>query len=296
MKKVILVTAMILLATSSIYAQERNEGCKQQKVYIPEKGDWALGFNASPILSYLGNLFNGNTANNINLNQIGGAITSDGEFTNSDEWLKPVLSINLKYMLSDKIGLRANLGLNFKHNSSTQYVTDDEAKMVDPISQAKVVDNIINNTSGACVSVGMEYRLGKRRVQGVFGGNYLIGGGDIVNKYRYGNEMTDINRKPTTHSGSNSSRSLVNRVGNFYTGVSAFAGFEWFVAPKVALGAEVSLAAIYCFKQQRYNKTESFDAALNKTVVKTNTTTPPSHNFVLGTDTIGGNINLNFYF
>ena len=299
MKKIFLVIIASLFASSALALstdREQKEATKQPKVYIPEKGDWALGFNAAPILSYLGNLFNGNTANNFNPKQIGGAITTNGVFTNDDEWLKPIISLNSKYMISDKVGIRANIGLNVKKGSSTVYVTDDEAINFDPLSQSKVVDNTITRSSGACVSIGAEYRVGKRRVQGVFGGNYIIGGGDIVTEYIYGNKMTSLNQQPTTYSGSTSSRPLINHVGNFYTGLSAFAGFEWFVAPKIALGAEVSLAAIYCYKQQRYNKSESFDSTLNDVCVKTNITTPPSHNFSLGTDSISGTINLNFYF
>ena len=300
MKKFLLVIIATFLATTYVYAQnstqEHSGITKQQKVYTPEKGDWALGFNAAPVLSYLGNLFNGNTDNNINLKQIGGAITSDGVFTNDSEWLKPVISLNLKYMISDKIGIRANVGLNLKRGSSTYYVADDEAQKTDPLSESKVVDNMITRSSGACFSVGAEYRVGKRRIQGVFGGNYIIGGGDIVSKCVYGNEMTNLNQQPSTFSGSTSSRSLKNRVGNFYTGVSAFAGFEWFVAPKIGLGAEISFSALYCYKQQRYNESESFNSTLNAVIIKTDITSPPSHNFSLGTDTIGGSINLNFYF
>ncbi len=300
MKKILLVIIVTLFTTSYVYAQgatqEQIGVVKQQKIYLPEKGDWAVGFNAAPILSYVGNLFNGTSGNNLNPNQLGGTITTDGVFTDDSEWLKPVISLNLKYMISDKVGIRANLGLNFKKNSATQYVVDDEALAIDPLSQSKVVDNIIKRSSGACFSAGVEYRIGKRRVQGIFGGSYIIGGGDITTKNVYGNAMTDINQRPTTATGSSSSRTLKNRVGNLYTGLSAFVGFEWFVAPKIALGAEVSLSALYCYKQQRYNETESFDKTFNTVVVNTNITTPPSHNFAIGTDTIGGTLNLNFYF
>ena len=108
--------------------------------------------------------------------------------------------------------------------------------------------------------------------------------------------MTEANQVPTTSSGSNNSRTLLSREGNFYTGVLAFAGFEWFVAPQIGLGAEMSVGAIYCYKQQKNNKTELFDTYLNKVVERTNITTPPSHHFVFGTDAIDVKLNLNFYF
>ena len=296
MKRFLLITISFLFVSSSLFAQEQSAEPKQKNVFLPEKGDWALGFNAAPILSYIGNLFNGNSNNTFNAQEFGGVIASDGVFTSSSEWLKPIISLNAKYMLSDNLGIRANVGFNFKTTNNTSYVKDDEAVIVDPASQAKVIDKTKINSSGACIGIGVEYRVGKRRIQGVFGGSYIVGGGDIVTKYNYGNTMTEANQVPTTFSGASSSRPLLSRVGNFYTGLSASVGFEWFVAPKIGLGAEMSIAAIYCYKQQKNNQTELFDTYLNKVVVRTNITTPPSHQFILGTDAIDAKLNLNFYF
>ena len=56
MKRYILLLTLCVLTFVNVKAQD------EKKVYLPEQGDIAIGFDAAPVLNYVGNLFN-NTAN-----------------------------------------------------------------------------------------------------------------------------------------------------------------------------------------------------------------------------------------
>lgn len=63
MKKIALIFSAVALMNASAEAQELKS--KKGENYLPEKGDWSIGFNADGIFSYIGNAFNGNVDNDI---------------------------------------------------------------------------------------------------------------------------------------------------------------------------------------------------------------------------------------
>ncbi|NQX97221.1 MAG: hypothetical protein HRT73_04970 [Flavobacteriales bacterium] len=65
MKKKVLFVASLFLATAT-FAQDGLTS-KKGEAYLPEAGDWALGFDANPFLNYAGNMFNGSLNNTLNL-------------------------------------------------------------------------------------------------------------------------------------------------------------------------------------------------------------------------------------
>ena len=75
---------------------------KAAKQYLPEAGDWAIGVNVIPLLKHIG-------GNNNDTFGGGSSFTKD----NSDFNLIPDVSILAKYMLTDNIALRANVGFMF---------------------------------------------------------------------------------------------------------------------------------------------------------------------------------------
>ena len=65
MKKKVLFVASLFLATAT-FAQDGLTS-KKGEAYLPEAGDWALGFDANPFLNYAGNMFNGSLNNTLKL-------------------------------------------------------------------------------------------------------------------------------------------------------------------------------------------------------------------------------------
>ena len=61
-RKALFVAALVGLG-SFANAQTTQVTNEAGYVVTPEAGDWAIGFNASPLFNYVGNAFNGSTGN-----------------------------------------------------------------------------------------------------------------------------------------------------------------------------------------------------------------------------------------
>ena len=294
MKKLLIIMVCLLPLTGA-NAQEK----KCEKDYLPKQGDWAIGIDVVPILKYIGNAFNGNTSNNIE--HLGGTpfIKGNSYFNNG---LMPDVSISGKYLLTDEWALRANLGLMIRSENWREYTADDKALAANPLGDEKVIDKAHLMKNGMSLSLGAEYRKGTKRVQGVFGAGVLFAYQKNKTNYTWGNEMTMINQQPSANSvwgGYSNGYRLLEKFGDastFYTGITGSAGIEWFVAPKISLGAEVNLTAYYVFQSKQYTKSEGYNAALNKIEQRTDLTSPGDRSFVLGTESLGGSLNMTFYF
>ena len=68
MKRKVLFVASLFLATAT-FAQDGLTS-KKGEAYLPEAGDWSIGFDAGALTSYAGNMFNGTDGQN--------ALTSGG--------------------------------------------------------------------------------------------------------------------------------------------------------------------------------------------------------------------------
>lgn len=295
MKKVIILIITGIVSAGVMSAQD---GARPDRVYVPESGDFAIGFDASPLFRYVGNLFNGNTANTFT-GLAGTPFTSNYDYFQSD--IMPAVSIMAKYMLTDEFALRANVGLLVRSASDRYFAADDAALLDNPLSEAKVTDVLTTNRTGVSLMLGGEYRLGKRRVQGVFGFGVLFAMQNLGEKYKYGNALTSVNQNPSTGiqgSVSDGYRTLkhANSGASYYTGLTGSAGVEWFVAPKISIGAEVNLSAYYMFGSQEYTVSEGYNAALGKVETRTDILSPGDRQFVLGTESLGGALYMTFWF
>lgn len=297
MKKIISIITICLLPLMGASAQE-----KAQKQYLPEEGDWALGIDVVPVLKYIGNAFNGNTNNEIN--SLGGTPFTKGNKSFNDRKLMPDVSIMGKYLLTDEWALRANIGLMIRSEYDRVYTADDKAMILNPLSEDKVIDKAHRSRNGMSISVGGEYRKGSKRVQGVFGAGLLFAFQNDKTSYSWGNEMTKINQAPSIGFtqediyNDNGYRILkTNGAGSdFYTGITGSAGIEWFVAPKISLGAEVNLSLYYLFGNQTYNESEGYNKSTGKIEKRTDLATPGDRGFYIGTESLGGSLNMTFYF
>lgn len=296
MKKLIVIILSACLFPAMLWAEE-----KQQKQYLPEEGDWALGIDVVPILKYIGNAFNGTNGTN-ELSHVGGTPFTSGHFGN--QGLMPTVSIMGKYMLTDEWAVRANVGLMISSANDKAYSIDDKALAENPFSEAKVVDGARYDRNGMSMLLGAEYRKGARRIQGVFGAGLLFAFQNSKETYSWGNALTEINQSPTSHAFANMPtlptgyRALKqNGAGSdFYLGLTGSAGIEWFVAPKIALGAEVNLSLYYIFGTQTYVESEGYNATLGKVETRTDLYAPGSNGIYFGTESLGGSLYMTFYF
>lgn len=298
----IIMLSLLVLCTSVLRAQE--EETRPVREFTPKAGDFGFSISANPLTQYLGRLFNGATSNT--LTQIGGQpyLSTDAEPWND---VSPMVSISGKYMITDKWAARINVGWIYTSNRKNMYTTDDAALAADPFSQDKVVDSRLKRNSGGSFSVAGEYRVGSRRVQGVFGGGLLYAFNYQRTNFQYGNAITDINQNPST-AFPNAVLSGVpgfdhQRMLNKFTkgaghnaGLVAFVGIEWFVAPNISLGGEVNVAAVWNWTSGTYYKAEGYNTISGKVEEWTELLSPSSSGFTFGTGNVGANLSVNFYF
>ena len=214
-------------------------------------------------------------------------------------------------MLTDELGLRVNLGWIHDANTLNRYVQDDAELENNPLSGKKLTDSYITRESGGSFSAAIEYRVGKRRVQGVFSAGLMYAFSYDRTKYTYGNAITEINQNPSTAfpllsavdpnsvpDGFSSMRYLskFSDSPSNYAGLILSAGIEWFVAPKVSIGGEVNISALYNWTKATYYTGEGFNTISNAVETWTELESPSSHGFSFGTGNIGSNLSVTFYF
>lgn len=301
MKKIVSCLLVAMLALP-MFAQEA--AVAEKSDYLPQAGDFAIGFNLNPFATFAGNLSNGTTGNAIDNARIGGnALLSNMTAPNA----YPVVSLQGKYMFTDNLGLRANIGLMLTRENNREYVLDDAALAADPLSRQKVVDAEHIASNGGSLAVGVEYRIGKRRVQGVFSGSALYAFSVAHTTYEFGNAITEVNQRPTsgsfaTYAAMSSAMPNARLLKNYTSdgihtiGLVGSVGVEGFVAPKISIGAEVNLALLYTWTPQQYGEFEGFNTLTKKVEGFTELVAPKSSQFVFGTQNIGANLFMNFYF
>lgn len=293
MKRYIILLAMCFAPIAIANAQE-----EPKKQYLPEQGDIAIGIDVAPLFKYVGNLFNNSTDNVIE--SLGGEpFTEDISGFNIDD-IAPDVSIMGKYMLTDNWGLRANIGLMIRSNTARRYVVDDAALIINPLSEDKLVDKRNIQRHGMSAMLGAEYHKGGRRVQGIFGGGLLVGFNKSVTNYTYANALTTINQYPSSAwdtTDDNGYRTLKNKTAsNVFFGIYGSVGVEWFVAPKVAIGAEVDLTLYYVRGGQEYAYSEGYNRLSDKVDTRYDIESPGDSAFRFGTENLGGSLYMSFYF
>lgn len=250
MKKINIVIIFLLGVVISISAQGINGKVENKKEIpvLPVAGDFAIGLEANPFLSYIGNLFNGSTDNTspsvIGLNQ----------------------TIYGKYFMTENTAIRVKLGFDFGTDMTAGTAVIDDN---DPLNILNtVVDYKYDKKRDLMFNIGYEGRRGFGRLQGFMGGEVGFGFTNNIQTYQYGNQMTVANQTPTTSDFSGNElhpnvRVMENNLGSIIKGgVNGFIGAEYFFAPKISIGGEMGLG-IYGnsgnfgkTKSQQYNPSE----------------------------------------
>lgn len=283
MKKRLLFVAAIFAATAT-FAQDGLTS-KKGEAYLPEAGDYALGFDANPFLNYAGNLFNGAAGNNI-----GAGAT----------WFAPNWAIYGKMFKDEKTAYRAMVRIGFGSSTVGTVVNLYETPSAAANGDDKEFTNEVKNSSNNIVlGAGIEKRRGNTRIQGIYGGQLMIGFGGSSVENTYGLALNDS----TTAANPSMATSRVTKVKNgstFMLGIQGFAGVEWFFAPKVSLGAEYTWGLSMNSTGESETTTETWGlASPTATANSLQTETAKggkSSSFGIDNGISGAKISLNFHF
>lgn len=253
MRKLFIILTLILFGIASLKAQENST----EKVYAPEKGDFGIGMDMSPIFRYMGNMFTNNgtnlppSANFINLNEL----------------------FILKKFLSEKAALRLLYNFDVTTSVTRYYVNDDASN--DPLSNVKVVDEMFSKTRAYGLGVGFESRRGKDRIWGYFGIDALFYYSNNKYSFNYGNPMTVDNPNPSTWNFGNNIINIGGATGRILSynngaGISVaavpFIGVEFFIIPKLSIGANYGFGLSYYHSFQEKYEYEIIDNGYYKRI------------------------------
>ena len=315
--KILLASACMMLA-STAYVDAK----KPEKDYLPKAGDVTIGVNAVPFLNYLGNFFRFGQGNNtINANEIGGVPAfNKGVIPGLDN---PTMSIFGKYFLTDQTAVRLNVGIGINSQTQSNYVQDDAAVAENPLSVDQVEDTYKYRNSGMSVAVGYEWRRGGKRLQGFWGGQAILAYSNSKHFFGYGNAITEVNQNPTAtawnvnnnipdlwidanYNGNfpnlnnnigGNSRLLMQSDGRSWTyGVGGFVGVEYYIAPKISIGCEMSLNLLWTSGGKKYQKSERYNPDFNRVEENTRWTGKGDSGFRFGTENIGTSLFVAFSF
>jgi hypothetical protein len=252
-RKLLIVCAFVGMGTF-LNAQTTMVKNDKGQVVTPEAGDWALGADASPILGYIGNMFNGSTANSL-----------------SNAFVKNN-AIFGKYFVDENTAYRGSLRIST--------ISDKSAALTDTNTQAGSPEYISDVTKltgfSFYLSGGIEKRRGHGRLQGYYGGELGLGFGAAAPNSKVEYEMPLSATNPGT-------RTLSTKAGSSFTvGLRGFVGVEYFLVPKLSLGAEFGWGLMFRTTAQNETITETW----NGTAVEENTssTVGKKSSFFFNTD------------
>lgn len=289
MKKTIVMLAIAFGATSG-FAQDLTS--KKGEPYLPEAGDWAISFDAVPFLNYAGNLFNGSTTNG----------SPSVNYVANMPW-----GIVGKMFKDEKTAYRAMIRIGTGSTTIENFVPQDGQTTFDP--NVTVLDSYKHSWHNVLLGGGMEWRRGKTRLQGYYGGMVWISLGGTKDTYDYGNAFASSNTAPTRTDFSTSGGMNVPSPGVYVTenkpggsfgfGLRGFIGAEYFIIPKISIGAEYGWGVGMMNTGDGEMSTEEWDGTNN--VLKTATVkTGGTKMFGLDTDISmaknSGSINITFHF
>jgi len=259
MKKIILTVSMAICALG-LFAQDASSGSnsgayepksKHGEMILPEAGDWAVTFDASPFLKYIGNFLSPSGNQAPTLSFLGG---SGSNYT-----------IVGKYYVDAQTAYRGLLRIGFNSNSLSQVIPEDNPPAGNPPFPT-VTDKLSVSSYFIGVGAGIEKRKGHTRLQGYYGAEVMLwiasGGNDSSMTYGNTYSATATPNSGTGNSQSPSFYNFANGTREFYTfspipsqpssgritkdapgsvfglSLQGFIGIEYFIMPKISIGAE----------------------------------------------------------
>lgn len=261
---------------------------KKGEPILPEAKDWALSVDASPFLTYTGKLLSNDGADAPTVNSLANY----------------PLTIGGKYFISAKQAYRARVRIGIASQTINNSVVDNQNTTLDTVY---IKDSRKSSATNVTLAFGKEFRRGKTRLQGFYGGEGIIGISTGKSIYSYGNTFSNLNVSPTSTDfvtptalgyASAPANSRIQSESNG-TGIKVaargFVGAEYFIFPKMSIGIEFGFSLMYFNQNDGKLSSESWDAAAgsvkNKTLAKSG-----SRGFGIDNDNSGGAIMLNFHF
>ena len=222
MKKSFLTVALILGSATTF---------SQEKQYLPEAGDWAIGIDAAPLLNYFGNFIGGNGLNT------------------APTWGYPTWNqtISGKYFVTKDMAYRASIRLGFGSEKGSEMIgKDGAAAPTYPNLPTTVEDSYKAGGSSIGLAGGLEMRKGSGRLIGFYGAELGLNFASNNSSYTYGNAMTitgatstDFGSNIETDTYGNAARVTESKSGMSTTiGLRGFIGAEYFILPKMSIGGE----------------------------------------------------------
>lgn len=297
MKKIFIY--MLLFATTSAFAQDAGGSFKSKNGHevLPQAGEWSIGVNATSFLTYIGSAFSGRTTANTApvMNYTDGP--NNNVFGNLGG-----MSFTGKYMASANTAYRARVQVAYLSTTNKGFSLKSEV-VPNPLLPEYVEDQQNIGQTTILIGGGIEKRRGSGRLQGIYGGELLLGYMSASADYTYGNAMdANFPAPATTGFGTLTGggfRPLEEKIDNrFLFGARGFIGVEYFVAPKISIGGEIGYTIGFQTWGSAYRVNEVFDNGSLKPVnVETKLTTSGQlRSWGLGLDNLNSGLNLNFYF
>jgi hypothetical protein len=298
MKKSLLIATAVFTG-SLAFGQELTS--KKGFPILPETGDYSIGIDATPFLEYFGKIFSN-----------GGSNAPTWNFLNSTQ------TIVGKKMIDEKTAYRGIVRIGFSSTKQKAMISDATVTTPPtfPELPKMVEDKQTVNSNFIGLGAGLEKRRGNGRLQGIYGADLLIWSQGGKSKYEYGNALSAsgtvvvANFATTTDFGSNNlttdtygngARMTEAKSGrSFGVGVRAFVGCEFFIAPKISLGAEFGWGLGFQSVGSSVTTTESVGGA-GPSVGVQEIESGKSSSLILDVDrnafgTGNGALKLNFYF
>ena len=297
MKKKVLFVASLFLATAT-FAQDGLTS-KKGEAFLPEAGDWAIGFDGTPFLDYVGNMFNGNTGNSVTAN-----------------WVQNQQQMTFvgKMYKDETTAYRAKVRIGFGSTSQNSIHDTSGTTLTGEVTDERST-SYFNLTLGG----GIEKRRGNTRIQGFYGGEILFAIGSSSESYTYGDAGSGLNSNGTAHQPTYTStfddlsttvdETAITTGGERNVDVSngstmtlslrGFIGVEWFLAPKVSVSAEYGWGLMMQNNGDGETDTEEYAVSTGATDLSNiarKHTTGGNSSFGIDNDNNGGVITIMFHF
>lgn len=282
MKKRLLFAAALFAATAT-FAQDGLTS-KKGEAFLPEAGEWAIGFDAAPWLNYAGNM----------MGNVGNAAPTAA-------WQTGDMSIMAKMFKDENTAYRMRLRLGFG-STKTENLIDTSSTT----TNVTITDERKASYNAITIGGGIEKRRGNTRIQGFYGGELLIQLSGSKEEYTYGDAFNDDHTAQWTdwnagsNTVSNGPRLVSSEQGSTF-GITArgFVGVEIFVWPKVSIAGEYGWGLRMSSTGEGTDTFEEWNTPTggsSNSLITTTSITGKSSSFGIDTDNSGGQLNIMFHF
>jgi hypothetical protein len=257
MKKLFLSLALASAVAFATNAQDMTS--KKGVPILPEAGDWSIGFDATSLIQYFGNLANGSTNNNSSL-------SPQENFT----------LVGL-YVKDESTSYRAKLRIGFGSTTQDNLVYQDVTTPATP--PATVTDEKKTSAMNITIGGGIQKNRGKGRLRGIYGAELGIMLGSGKTEYTYGNPFSATFTTPNStmdwvnlpnNGVATGSRTTVQKNGStFGIQLNGFIGAEFFFAPKMSISAEYGWGLMMNSTGEGETSTETINTTGNGGLVTT---------------------------